>query len=386
MHPPASELLGWYDRHRRVMPWRGARDPYRIWLSEVMLQQTTVAAVEPRYRRFLDRFPDVEALAAAPWEAVAAEWAGLGYYARARNLHAAARAVVARGGFPGDEAGLRALPGIGAYTAAAVAAIAFNQPAVPVDGNVERVTARVFDVRDPLPGSRARLAVLARGFLDQALVRERPGDFAQALFDLGATLCTPRRPACALCPWNAHCAARAAGVQDSLPAKAPKAARAQRFGLHFLLRDREGRMLLRQRPPSGLLGGMAEIPGTPWRLETPWTLAEALPQAPVAAAWRLLPGTAQHGFTHMELLMRLAVAEASVAAPPGCFWLPAEEARATLPTAMRRLLALAEGGAGARDDAGANGPLLAEPASPVAPSGETTAPAARRGGRTRRTA
>lgn len=343
MHPPAPELLDWYDRHRRSLPWRGERDPYRIWLSEVMLQQTTVAAVGPRYARFLARFPDVEALAAAPWEAVAAEWAGLGYYARARNLHAAARAVAARGGFPDTESGLRALPGIGAYTSAAVAAIAFGRPTVPVDGNVERVVARLFDIRDPLPAARSRLASLARAFMEQPAARARPGDFAQALFDLGATICTPRRPACALCPWRGHCAAQAAGVQDSLPVKAPKPVRGLRQGMHFLLRDGGGRLLLRHRPPQGLLGGMPEIPGTPWREGEAWSEAEALPHAPpLAAEWRLLPGVARHGFTHLELEMRLLSARlaASPPAPEGFFWLAEEEARRALPSAMGRLLAL----------------------------------------------
>ena len=264
--PPASDLLAWYDRHRRVLPWRGVSgppDPYRVWLSEVMLQQTTVAAVGPRYERFLRRFPDVEALAAAPWEEVAEEWAGLGYYARARNLHAGARAVAARGGFPETVEGLRAIPGIGPYTAAAVAAIAFGRPVVPTDGNVERVTARVFNVGDPLPAAKRRLDALAQGWMDHAAARARPGDFAQALFDLGATICTPRRPACALCPWREGCAARRLGVQDELPRKSPKRERPTRHGAHFLLSDTAGtQLLLRRRPPTGLLGGMLELPGT----------------------------------------------------------------------------------------------------------------------------
>ena len=207
-HPSAALLLEWYARQKRSLPWRGETDPYRIWLSEVMLQQTTVAAVGPRYRRFLARFPNADALAAAEWDAVAAEWAGLGYYARARNLHAAARAVVAAGGFPRNAAGLRSLPGIGAYTAAAVAAIAYGEALVPADGNVERVMARIFAVETPLPAAKPRLAVLAQGFMEQANARAAPGDFAQALFDLGATICTPRRPACALCPWLGACAGR----------------------------------------------------------------------------------------------------------------------------------------------------------------------------------
>jgi A/G-specific adenine glycosylase len=349
--PPSPEpaaLLAWYDRHRRALPWRGGAepDPYRVWLSEVMLQQTTVAAVGPRFERFLRRFPMVEALAAAPEAEVMEEWAGLGYYARARNLHACARAVAAAGGgFPRDEAGLRALPGIGAYTAAAVAAIAFGAPAVPVDGNVERVASRVFAAEEPLPAARPRLAGLARGFMADAAARARPGDFAQALFDLGATICTPRSPACAICPWREGCAARRAGIQHELPRKAPKRARPLRFGAHFLATDAAGLVLLRRRPPSGLLGGMLEVPGTAWRAEGgPWAEAEALAEAPPlpGAAWRRVPGAARHGFTHFELEM--ALYEARVPrldpVPEGMEARPLAEARGALPTVMRRLLAL----------------------------------------------
>jgi A/G-specific adenine glycosylase len=341
--PPAGLLMAWYDRHRRTLPWRGEGDPYRIWLSEVMLQQTTVAAVGPRYARFLARFPDVAALAAAPWENVAAEWAGLGYYARARNLHAAARTVAARGGFPDTEAGLRELPGIGAYTAAAVAAIAYGRPTMPVDGNVERVVARVLAIRDPLPGARRLIAPAAAGFMAQDAARARPGDFVQAVFDLGATICTPRRPACAVCPWRGSCAAQRLGIQDSLPVKAAKAERRLRHGLHFLARDPAGHLLLRHRPAEGLLGGMLEIPGAPWREEA-WSLAEALPHAPLPGMdWRLRPGVARHGFTHMDLEMLLASAEVpAVPAPEGMVWMPPDAARAALPTAIRGLLALTE--------------------------------------------
>ncbi|WP_198366604.1 A/G-specific adenine glycosylase [Roseomonas sp. KE0001] len=342
MLPPAPALLAWYDRHRRALPWReAARDPYRIWLSEVMLQQTTVAAVTPRWRRFLARFPSVGALAAAPWEAVAEEWAGLGYYARARNLHACARAVAERGGFPDTVEGLRALPGIGAYTAAAIGAIAFDRPVVPLDGNVERVTARLLAIEEPLPGARPRLAALAQGWMEQAAARERPADFVQALFDLGATICTPRNPACALCPWRDFCLGQRAGIAAGLPRKAPRAARPLKRGVHFLLTDAAGRILLRRRPPTGLLGGMLGLPGTPWR-EEGWTETEAMAFAPAATPnWRLLPGEARHGFTHFELRMTLLAAEA----PPGLVaegeWLSPDAAIAVLPGAMQRLLALA---------------------------------------------
>ena len=349
--PDPVLLLAWYDRHRRDLPWRArpgeTPDPYRIWLSEVMLQQTMVAAVAPRFARFLARFPTVEALAAAPEAAVMEEWAGLGYYARARNLHACARAVAAAGGFPREEAALRALPGIGAYTAAAVAAIAFDAAAVPVDGNVERVTARLFAVEEALPAARPRLAALAQGFMAHPAARARPGDFAQALFDLGATICTPAAPACALCPWRAAgCAAAARGFQAALPRKPPKRARPLRHGAHFLLTDASGLVLLRRRPPRGLLGGMLELPGTPWREGAAWAEEEALahaPPLPPGLGWRRLPGVARHGFTHFGLEMALHAAAVPRLEPPsGMEARPLAEAAAALPTAMRRLLALAE--------------------------------------------
>ncbi len=237
------------------MPWRALPgempDPYRVWLSEIMLQQTTVAAVIPYFERFLRQFPTVAALAAAPEEAVLREWAGLGYYARARNLHRCAKAVGAAGGFPRDPAGLQALPGIGAYTAAAVASIAFGVPVLPVDGNVERVAARLFAVERPLPGSRTEIAEAARRLLGDKAARARPADFTQAMFDLGATVCTPRAPACALCPWRGSCAAQAAGVAAELPRRAAKKRRPLRFGAHFWLEDQTGAVLLRRRPSEG---------------------------------------------------------------------------------------------------------------------------------------
>jgi A/G-specific adenine glycosylase len=342
--PPAADLLAWYDRHRRILPWRAGpgepRDPYRVWLSEVMLQQTTVAAVGPRYARFLARFPTVQALAAADWAEVAEEWAGLGYYARARNLHACAQAVAAAGGFPRGIEGLAALPGIGTYTAAAVGAIAFDAPVVPVDGNVERVVARLHAVEDPLPGAKKHLTALAAAFMADPVARARPGDFAQALFDLGATICTPRNPACALCPWQAGCAARRAGIAATLPRKAPKRARPLRHGAHFLLHDDAGRVLLRRRPAKGLLGGMLEVPGTPWR-DAPWDTLDALAHAPAAAAWRLLPGLARHGFTHFELEMVLFTAALPPRAGlPDGEWLAEPDALRALPSVMRRLLSL----------------------------------------------
>ena len=340
--PSAPALLAWYDRHARRLPWRGPPggnvDPYHVWLSEVMLQQTTVATVAPRYRAFLERWPTVEALAVAPLDDVLHEWQGLGYYARARNLHKCAVALAARGGFPDDEAGLRALPGIGAYSAAAIAAIAFGRPATVVDGNVERVMARLFAVEAPLPGAKAELRELARGLTPET----RPGDYAQAVMDLGATICTPRSPACALCPWAAPCIARRRGIAAELPRRSPKRERPTRRGIAFWVVREDGAVLLRRRPDEGLLGGMMEVPSTPWR-EAAWTVAEARAHAPVEARWRRLPGVIHHGFTHFRLELELLTAEVT-GAPDGVWCPPGRFADHALPTAMKKVVrhALAE--------------------------------------------
>jgi A/G-specific adenine glycosylase len=307
---PAESLLRWYDRHRRRLPWRAepgqTADPYRVWLSEIMLQQTTVTAVIPYYEAFVSRFPSVEALARAPLDTVLSAWAGLGYYARARNLHACAQVVAAAGGFPRDLDGLRALPGVGPYTAAAIAAIAFDLPAIPVDGNVERVTARLFAIDAPLPGGKPAIRAAAESLGVDPQAMARPSDFAQALFDLGATVCTPTTPACGVCPWMEHCAGRRQGIAASLPRRAPKANRPLRLGVHFWLVDAAGRVLLRRRPDRGLLGGMTELPGTPWRGE-PWQADEALAHAPMSADWQPA-GQVRHGFTHFELIIDLLAA------------------------------------------------------------------------------
>jgi A/G-specific adenine glycosylase len=296
----AERLLVWYDRHRRVLPWRAqpgeTAEPYRVWLSEIMLQQTTVQAVAGYYRKFLKRWPTVETLADAKLDEVLAAWAGLGYYARARNLHKAAQAVAARGGrFPQTAEGLRELPGVGAYTAGAIAAIAFGASEVAMDANAERVIARLYAVKEPLPGAKAKLTKLCR-----SLLPERSGDFVQALMDLGATLCTAKRPACARCPWMTACKARKLGLQETLPLKAPKAARPLKRGAAFVARDAAGAVLLEKRPEKGLLGSMLQPPLGVWGEEFP-SRAEALKQAPFRAAWKKLPGVVRHGFTHFEL-------------------------------------------------------------------------------------
>ena len=336
---PAGKLLAWYDGHRRDLPWRappGARpDPYRVWLSEIMLQQTTVATVDGYFRRFLARWPTLSALAQAELDEVLHEWQGLGYYARARNLHKCARILAADHGgrFPDNEKGLRALPGIGAYTAAAIAAIAFGRPATVVDGNVERVVARLFGVEDPLPGVKAALYRLA----DELTPDRRPGDYAQAMMDLGATVCTPRSPDCGRCPLAADCAASRAGIARELPRRAAKAARPTRYGTAFWAVRPDGAVLLRRRAESGLLGGMMEIPSTDWTEEPPGN-AEALDRAPAQADWRLLPGRVRHTFTHFHL--ELAVMAGRVGegwSDADGVWVPVERlSEHALPTVMKK--------------------------------------------------
>jgi A/G-specific adenine glycosylase len=340
--PEAADLLAWYDRHRRDLPWRakpGERaDPYRVWLSEVMLQQTTVVAVRPYFAKFLARFPTLAALADAPTDAVMQAWAGLGYYSRARNLHACAKAVMAGHGgrFPQTEAELRTLPGIGAYTAAAIAAIAFDEPAAAVDGNVERVMARVFLVDEPLPKAKPAL----KAWTEALVPRDRPGDFAQAVMDLGATICTPKRPACALCPWMAACRARMVGVQEQLPRKEPKAERPVRRGSAFVVLRSDDAVLVRTRPPKGLLGGMVEAPTSAW--EADYDPASAMLDAPLDARWKRLPGSVRHTFTHfpLELTVFFAKVAAGTDAPDGMRWTArAALAEEAVPNAMRKVFA-----------------------------------------------
>jgi A/G-specific adenine glycosylase len=341
-------LLDWYDRERRDLPWRTRRgrraDPYKVWLSEIMLQQTTVKAVIPYYERFLARWPDVHSLAAAELDDVLAAWAGLGYYSRARNLHKCAQAVAARPGgkFPSTEAALSELPGIGPYTAAAVAAIAFGEPATPVDGNIERVISRLFAVKRPFPQAKGEIKRLAATLTPQ----RRPGDFAQAMMDLGATVCSPKRPSCLMCPLQQDCHAHALGIEAQLPIRGIRVERPTRYAVAFLALREDGQVLLRKRPEAGLLGGMLEVPSTDWADD--WLSADlALGAAPVRGEWWPVPGVVTHTFTHFRLDMMVFRAivppDTSLtfwASPERCRWVPRRDlAQAALPSVMRKIIA-----------------------------------------------
>jgi A/G-specific adenine glycosylase len=343
-----ADLLAWYDRHRRALPWRAAPgerpDPYRIWLSEIMLQQTTTKAVGPYFARFTARWPNVRALATARLEDVLKLWAGLGYYARARHLHACAKAVVAHhsGSFPQSEAALAALPGVGPYTAAAIAAIAFGAPVAAVDGNVERVVARLYAFEDELPAAKPEIRRLAECLVPV----ERAGDFAQALMDLGATICTPKTPACALCPWRSVCAARQRGDPEAFPVKAPKKEGRLRRGAAFVVLRGDGFVLVRSRPPRGLLGGMTEVPTTQWTADFAGGAELAPNLGRAQSTWRRLAGVVTHTFTHfpLELVVYLAEVASDATAPPGARWVArADLADEALPTVMRKVLAHALG-------------------------------------------
>jgi A/G-specific adenine glycosylase len=336
-----KRLLGWYDANRRRLPWRAlpgeTPDPYRVWLSEIMLQQTTVATVGPYFHSFLKRWPTMKSLAAAPVEDVMSVWAGLGYYSRARNLHACAKEVVARhrGELPADESDLRKLPGIGPYTAAAITAIAFDQRAAPVDGNIERVLARLFAIKTPLPGAKPKLKAIAEALAPA----NRAGDFAQAMMDLGAAICTPKSPACSSCPWTEDCDARALGLASSLPVRDSKPERPLRRGAAFVLISQNEEILLRRRPPKGLLGGMHEPPMSPWDDDFPPT---PLKHAPLKAKFRKLPGLVRHGFTHFELELQVYRADGIARAKPNGAgeWAPINDLkRFALPSVMRKVVA-----------------------------------------------
>jgi len=328
----AEKLLRWYDAHHRRLPWRAnpgepPTEPYRVWLSEIMLQQTTVAAVRAYYAHFTTRWPTVTDLADADETEVMSAWAGLGYYARARNLIACARAVVADHGgvFPDDEAGLRGLPGIGDYSAAAIAAIAFGRRAIVVDANVERVTSRLFACDRPLPAGRPTIRALADGITPQ----ERAGDFAQAMMDLGSSICTVRNPQCLLCPLADDCVARSAGDPQAFPVKAPKKARPQRRGTAFWI-ERDRHVWLVRRPATGLLGGMRALPSGPWTDEDP-----AFADAPLPARWADA-GSVDHVFTHFALRLRIVTAATSAELTDGEWWPIARIEEAGLPTLFAR--------------------------------------------------
>jgi A/G-specific adenine glycosylase len=342
--PKATDLLVWYDMHARDLPWRiapaaraagVAPDPYRVWLSEVMLQQTTVAAVKSYFERFTALWPGVTDLAAAPDAQVMGEWAGLGYYARARNLLKCARVVAEDHGgtFPTTREGLLALPGIGPYTAAAISAIAYDAPEVVVDGNVERVMARLHDIRTPLPAAKPELTEAAARLTPQ----QRAGDYAQAVMDLGATVCTPKSPACGICPWMDACDARATGMQAELPYKTPKKPKPTRLGIAYVAQRADGAYLLETRPDKGLLGGMLGWPGSDWT-EAPD------PAPPIPADWQEVGEEARHTFTHFHLRLAIRVAHVPQEAPPevGAF-LPKSAFRPSdLPTVMRKVFDLAQ--------------------------------------------
>jgi A/G-specific adenine glycosylase len=345
MKPPkASDLLTWYDIHARRLLWRAlpgeASDPYAVWLSEIMLQQTTVATVGPYFQKFLTKWPSVGDLAAADIDEVMHAWAGLGYYSRARNLHACAKQVAENHGcvFPDNEEGLAALPGIGPYTAAAVASIAFDRQAVVVDGNVERVIARIFDIRAALPGAKT----VVKEMTATLTPKKRPGDFAQAMMDLGATICTPRRPSCDRCPWEKQCIARKAGDPETLPVKAPKKVKPTRKGAAFWAVRKDGAVLIRKRVPKGLLGGMMEVPSTEW-VEEGKGETEHLVQAPLAKAkWKKRVGEVRHTFTHFHLVLELYEASVSLKTKAEGVWVQPEDlGDHALPTVMKKVVALA---------------------------------------------
>ncbi|MDF1722044.1 MAG: A/G-specific adenine glycosylase [Minwuia sp.] len=338
-----ADLLAHYDSHRRRLPWRsdpGVRpDPYHVWLSEVMLQQTTVQTVIPYFRAFLQRWPGVADLAAAEQDAVMHAWQGLGYYSRARNLRKCAQVLVAdhAGRFPQTEAGLLSLPGIGPYTAAAIAAIAFDQPTMPVDGNIERVSARLYAIEEAMPTVKPELKARAATLI----ARDRPGDMAQALMDLGATICTPRSPACGTCPISRDCMGREQGIAADLPRKAPKKAKPTRHAVFFWLSRGDGAVLFQRRPDKGLLGGMMLPPSTDWRDARPWTEAETRNHAPVASDWRALNGGVSHTFTHFHFEMTVwagHVADHATFDGPDDVWCPPDRLDSlALPTVAKKV-------------------------------------------------
>ncbi|MFQ3301163.1 MAG: A/G-specific adenine glycosylase [Planktomarina sp.] len=343
-HPNSKTLLTWYDDNARVLPWRVAPadrklgqmpDPYRIWLSEIMLQQTTVAAVKAYFVKFTTLWPNVFDLAAADDAEVMAAWAGLGYYARARNLLKCARAIVVEfeGQFPSDRDQLQGLPGIGPYTSAALASIAFDQPETVVDGNVERVMARLFDVHLPLPKAKVPLTKLA----EELTPHKRAGDYAQAVMDLGATICTSKSPSCKICPWRCCCLAMSRGTARELPKKSPKAKKPTRQGIAYVARRTDGAVLLEQRPDRGLLGGMLGWPVSDWTKDPP----EFMP--PFQADWVEAPEEVCHTFTHFHLRLRVMVASVLPERSNRHFIEKSDFRPLDLPTVMRKVWSIAVG-------------------------------------------
>ena len=336
-------LLAWYDLHRRAMPWRALRgekaDPYRVWLSEVMLQQTTVATVGAYFLKFIQRWPTLDDLAAASLDDVLRMWAGLGYYRRARMLHQGAQKLrdEHNGVFPLDEKALLALPGFGPYTAAAVTAIAFDKPANVVDGNVERVIARIFALQEPMPKAKPALRAAAATLVPQ----KRAGDYAQALMDLGATICTPRSPQCEKCPWQDACQARALGIQETLPRRVKAKPKPTRRAVAFVLFNPKGEILIRRRAETGLLAGMMEVPSTPWQEGAMPTLAEAQTHAPKATKWEIRSGIVTHVFTHFTFEISVAVGRGSGRGQ----WMPLPDIdREALPSVMKKIIRYAVAG------------------------------------------
>ncbi len=338
------EILAWYEHFGRDLPWRAPRkkiaNPYHVWLSEIMLQQTTVAAVKPYFLNFLERWPTVFDLASADIDDILHGWQGLGYYARARNLHRCANVICREfgGEFPDTEAELKKLPGIGVYTAAAISAIAFGNPAIVVDGNVERVMARIYAVKEPLAKCKNKV----RQFSAQIAPRTtlgRPGDFAQAIMDLGATICTPRKPNCTICPWSRRCIAYQQGLQETLPSRQKKTPKPLRYGVAFWIRHQDGKVLMRKRPNKGLLGGMVEVPSTDW-VGNQWSIANAIKIAPLKANWRVLPGVVTHTFTHFHLELSILAANfKAVESPAGAIWvLPDKIENYPLPTVIKKIV------------------------------------------------
>jgi A/G-specific adenine glycosylase len=336
----SKSLLAWYDRIGRDLPWRvkGARaEAYHVWLSEIMLQQTTVAAVKEYFLKFVALWPTVQDLAAADLDDVLRAWAGLGYYARARNLHKCAGVIVAQhgGNFPSDYASLLALPGVGPYTVGAISAIAFDLPLAAVDGNVERVLSRFYAIEQPLPLSKPDIKAKA-----QALVpKRRAGDFAQAMMDLGATVCTPKSPNCAICPWTEDCVGRQQNIAATLPRKLTKAKVPTRRGFAYWLERSDGAVLLQRRPEQGLLGGMMEIPSCVWEADAE---RNDLSDQPLPAAWQELNGVVRHTFTHFHLelvVLKAVVAKTTKVSPPQKFVQKAHLRYEALPTVMRKIVA-----------------------------------------------